>query len=330
MKKPLFFQKQNLISISLLPISIIYLLFSKLFNLFFLNQKYKIKPKVICVGNIIVGGAGKTEIVKAISNLLLLKKKRIAILSKGYNRESNLDYFIKKGNPKKYTYKEIGDEPEFLTKDFDVFVLNKRKSIKDRPEIENYDYILMDDGYHDHSIKQDIKILVFDSDYFIGNGFLLPAGPMRDLIIQIMFADFIILTNFDKSKDFLVQRLEKYINKDKIFTSEIEIKNKEIMELKNEPHIAFSGLGNNEKFFNLLRRENFNIIKEFNFADHYNYEEKDIVRIIEDAKKIKGKIIATEKDIVKVPIKFRKEINYLEIESIIKEEKDLIDKILKW
>lgn len=332
LSRPEFFKKKSLISFFLLPISIIYFIFSKLFCLFFLNQKIKIKPKVICIGNIITGGSGKTEIVKAIANAILKEGKNVAILTKGYGRKIKKNFYFKKEELSKTNPLEIGDEPYTLLKYFDIFILNKRLDLlKYKEELDHYDFIIMDDGFHDNSIFSLFKILVFDSEYFIGNGMLIPSGPMRDLFINVRKADAVILTNFseenEKSKKNL-KKLRSYFKKE-VFFSKAEIKNENLIE-KDKASVVFSGLGDNEKFFKFLRNKKFNIIKTFSFPDHYNYKEKDIKRLEKEIKNINGFGLTTEKDFVKIKNKCNKDlIKFIEIETKIDKLENLIESIFK-
>ncbi len=158
-KKPLFWKNINFFSLSLLPLS----LFTLTYNILklFLKSKYEFKTPIICVGNIFVGGTGKTPLSMYVYNLLKRKKFRPAIIRKYYS--SHLDEI-------KLTKKKVR---HFFSEK------NRAKAIQKAEQNKN-NIIVMDDGLQDVSIKKDLNIVCFNSTDLAGNGFLLPAGPLRE------------------------------------------------------------------------------------------------------------------------------------------------------
>lgn len=294
------FKRRNIITYILLIFSPFYWFFCKI--VFFFQKKKQIilnPAKIICVGNIVAGGAGKTQFIITLIDIIQKNDPNlsICIVSKGYGRKSNRDFFI----PKKslnFNPKDTGDEPLLLSEYCDVFVVKNRNKLDDR--IKNYDFVILDDGFQDHKIFKNINIIIFDADFFIGNGFLLPAGPLRNNIKIIKNADLIILNNFDENNEDHLKNLnilKKYKTSKDIFISKINISSS---HQKDKDYIAFSGLGDNGKFFNLLKKNNFKIKEFISFPDHHFYSKKEINNIYQKIFQIKGKGITTKKDLIKI------------------------------
>ena len=165
----------------------------------------------------------------------------------------------------------------------------------------------MDDGLQSIDIKKDFKILVKDAQYQFGNELILPAGPLRQPINKAIKKCDVILEIRDEITNTIIEE-----DSQNIFYAEKKIK---LKKLKNKNVLAFSGLGNNDNFFNKLRKLKINLKVIRKFPDHHPYSDNEILEIIKVAKEKKLSIVCTEKDYVKVPAKFKKYINvaYLEI-----------------
>ena len=194
LNKPKFWDKNNFtfFSLSLLPFSFIYIVVVNIYKFFQKEKKYPVP--IICVGNIYIGGTGKTPICIKIKNLL--DEKRVPII-------------VKK------KYKNQKDEIELLKKYSKLLVCEKRtKGIETAIE-KKFDTIILDDGFQDKSIKKDLNILCFNSNQQIGNGQVLPAGPLRETLSALKTAN-IIMVNGEKNIEFEL-KLKKYNNKLKFF-----------------------------------------------------------------------------------------------------------------
>ena len=302
-KKPKFWdlKKPTFLSYILLP----FIVFIKINN-FFLNcfpaSKIK-KIKTICIGNIYIGGTGKTPTT-----------------IKLYNIFRNLNYKVVSG--KKY-YKSQIDEQIILDKKTKLITAKTRKEIIKKAIDLNYELIVFDDGLQDKNVNYDLKIVCFDTKSWIGNGQLLPAGPLRENLHSLKKYDAIFLKNnndFDKIKKILIN----FNPAIKVFTFDYVITNLNKFNLSDN-FISFCGLGNPENFKKILHNQNFSIVDELFFSDHHNYKETEINNILKKAKKLNAKIITTEKDYVKIPKKFKNDINYLDINFRIKDEERLIN-----
>ena len=305
MNKPIFWgKKYNLISFVLLPASLFLQLIIKIRNKFVYQRSFKIP--IICVGNIYLGGTGKTPLVIYIAKKLLKYNKNPAIIKKFYS-----DHF---------------DERELINKNLDCLFTNRlrHQAIK-KAEEKNHDVAILDDGFQDHSVKKDINIICFNSNQLIGNGFTLPAGPLRENINTIKKSQ-IVLINGEKNKDF-EKKIFNISNSIKIFYSKYLLLDKDSLENKNV--IAFAGIGNPENFFETLKKNNFKVKKKFIFPDHYEFQKKEIQNLIDDSLKNNLELVTTEKDFLRISKFGFKEVKCIKVKLEIIDEENFIKFILK-
>ena len=288
MKTPKWFLHKGLIAWLLLPFSGLYYLVSK--SVFKLRAKHPLvsRRKIICVGNLLAGGVGKTPVVRQIAEFL-----DAPVVMLGYKQ-------TKKTNG-------VGDEAMMLARcginvhtgdrKSNIVLLNKQKSKKP---------IVMDDGFQNPSIKKDISVVVVDESLGFGNGFLLPAGPMREGVAGLKRADAMIII---KSKDAKHKDLKIFAGIP-VFYAE----NTTVSPYSDDVSlVAFAGIGYPEKFFNKLK----NVVVKKSFADHYQYNESDINQLMKVADKHNAKLITTEKDWVRLPENVRKKIKYATLDTKI-------------
>ena len=306
LKKPKFwdYKKPHLYSYLLLPCSIILGLISKIR----LKPKFtSSKIKTICVGNIYVGGTGKTSLAIKIKEIL--EKKDIKVC------------FIKKFYPDQI------DEQKILTKNGKLFTSKKRiTSLKDAI-LDGYKVAIFDDGLQDTSIKYDLEILCFNNLNWIGNGLTLPSGPLRENFNSLKFYDNIFLNGNEESLIHIKNEIKKInpeanINQGKYMPSNIDNFD------KNQNYLAFSGIGNHKTFIDMLKNNNLKIIDDLEFPDHYQYLEKDLNKVINIAKKYNAKIITTEKDYLRLGFLDKKNISLIKSSLKILDEKNLTKKLM--
>ena len=318
--KPNYFYKKNFISIILTIFIPIYLFFFYFANVY-IGKKKRYKGKTICVGNIVAGGSGKTPICLEIGKILS-QNNSVCYITKGYGRNSKKEIIIPYQHKKLFNFIETGDEPILLSDVADVFVVNNRKQFKN----DIYDYIIFDDGFFDNSIVKDINIVIFDSNFFIGNGFILPAGALKDRLKSLKKADFVVLTDPKDQIDKQIEILSKYIPSDKILTAKLKIDSE---HSKIDSYLSISGIGNNQKFVDTIKKLNIKLVKSLFFEDHAIYDKKKIAIIEKEIKTNKiEKIITTSKDYVKLPKSFceKYQVEVLKISYDI----DNIEKIINY
>ena len=241
-KRPLYLDSLNIISIFLLPFSAITYVVNLIKNI---SNKKRFKIKTICVGNIYLGGTGKTPLILKINKFINKKYKTVII---------------------KKNYKDQKDEQSILKKNGDLICLENRTDALKHAEKKNYDIALLDDGLQDKTINYDISIVCFNSSEAIGNSFLIPAGPLRERLNEIKNYDVVFL-NGEKNNIKFYKTLKK-INKNlKIFNSKYMPTNLKSFNLKKK-YLYFCGLGNPKEFEKTLLKYKFKIEEKFVFPDH--------------------------------------------------------------
>ena len=305
---PEFWYKKDLISkfktLLLIPFSIIWILLSLIKKNFV--KRYKSHLKVICIGNLSIGGTGKTPFSIQTYKILEILGYKPVFLTRGYRGLTKGPILVNKS----HNHKDVGDEALLLSKVGTTIVSSNRcigaKYIENLKK--NYDIIIMDDGLQNYQLEQDIKLLLIDKKLLFGNGYCIPAGPLRQTITQgLKKIDAIIFTGDGDIKDINLN----FINNIQNFDTKLEIKN--TFKTKQNNFLAFCALGNPVKFFNTLKKNNFKIVLTKSFPDHYEYKNKDINTLKEEADNRNLKLITTEKDYVKINDK-KNEISVLPIE----------------
>ncbi len=308
LRKPSFWDlpRSTLISYLLVPFSIPFILRNYL-SQFFKKEKIK-KIKTICVGNIYLGGTGKTPLAIKIYEIFKKLNTKVATVKKAHSNER---------------------DEQLLLKQKTSLIINKtRRDSIIQGLNQNYEVLIFDDGLQEIQIDYDIKLVCFKSKNWIGNGHLIPAGPMRENISSLKKFDAVFLNgtseNFEK-----IENQIKGINPNiKIFRTFYEISNIEKFNLESK-YLIFSGIGNPSDFKDILLENKFKIVKEMIFTDHYKYNFRDFEKIQDNAKNENLKIITTEKDYMKIPEIFRKQIDFIAIDLVIQNEKEFINLLNK-
>ena len=237
-KKPKFWDKKkpNFFAYFLLPISKIVSLFSKL------NKKENLRfpnIKIICVGNIYIGGTGKTPLSIKISQLL---------------NKNNLNSTV----VKKF-YKEQKDEQLLISKKTNLISKKNRKECIDNAINKGFKCAIFDDGLQDYSIRYDLKICCFSSNNWIGNGLVIPAGPLREKINSLKNFDIVFLNGPNINNESIKKKIFE-VNKDiKVFESHYKPINLNEIDI-SQNYVVFSGIGNPENFKFTLKQNNLKIL----------------------------------------------------------------------
>ena len=224
----------------------------------------------------------------------------------------------------KKKYSKYVDEEILLGKKTKLILGTSRKKVLNSAIKENYDVVIFDDGLQDKKISYDLQIVCFDAEKWIGNGLLIPAGPLRENIDSLKKYDCIFLKV--NKKNFNNQDVEiaiKAINPNiKIFYTYYEPSNIENLNLNNR-YLIFSGIGNSENFKKILLNNKINVVKEIIYPDHYEYSKNDIVKLKEQAKSLSSNLLTTEKDFVKISKISNDKIDFLEVRLKIQNEEGL-------
>jgi tetraacyldisaccharide 4'-kinase len=254
--QPKFWKNRNFISDILLPLSFFYILISSFKNYF--EKKFQSKLTIICVGNLTIGGSGKTPTVIYIAELLKNINYNVTVLLKGYGGALKGPLRVSQKN----ISSDVGDEALLHSKINETWVSNIRsKGVQLIEGVnKNNNLIIMDDGLQNNSVQKDINIAVFDGEEGIGNGRVIPSGPMREnLKFGLKKIKIVLIIGEDKSN---ISNLIKLTNnKIKIFYAAFEPDIKVIKNLKNKKVIAFAGIGFPNKFYHLLKKMHLYILE---------------------------------------------------------------------
>ena len=301
LNKPVFWDRKiGFLSIVLYPLTLIYLVLIYIKKKFTKEQEFKFP--IICVGNIYIGGTGKTPISIFLANEITKLGKKPVIIRKYYESHK--------------------DEHDLIKDKFKDLIL-KRDRIDALIEAEKSDFntVILDDGLQDYRIKKNLSIVCFNSNQLIGNGMMLPSGPLRESLNTLKKTDIVII-NGKKNKKF-EDKILNINSKIKVFNSSYIPINLE--EFKNKKLYALAGIGNPENFFQLIETNNLIIEKKIVFPDHYKIPKNKILAILDDAEKNDCQLIMTEKDYFKVKDYNISKINYLKVSLNIEHN----DKLLK-
>ena len=306
LNKPKFWDREkSKLALLLLPLSLI-----TIFIVFLKKKvikKIRFKIPIICIGNIYIGGTGKTP-----ASILIAKELKSAGKKPGIIR--------------KY-YKTHEDEYEFIKDNFKDLIIKKNRIEAINTAIGlNLNGVILDDGFQDYKIKSNLNILCFNQKQKIGNGFIFPAGPLRHSLKLVKDAQIILING---KKDIVFEEKLLQINNDLSFFYSF-YKPQNINEFTNKRLIAIAGIGNPDNFFDLLNENNLNVVKKLTYPDHYEFNQNEISKLINESDKQDCQIITTEKDFYRVrKFKFDK-MNYLKVKLEINDKEKLVNKIINY
>lgn len=297
-------------------------------------KSYALGVPVISVGNITVGGTGKTPLVVLVAETFAAKGEKVCILTRGYGRENPRNRVVVSDGEKVYAdSKQAGDEPFELA----CKLLGKASVIADANRVaagiwarEQFGIttFVLDDGFQHRKVRRDLNIVCVDATNPFGNGKTLPSGSLREPLENLERADAIVVTRANLTKN--LSNLKAEISKYNVDCPLFAAKNKvsELIDLKDfheqsckyenrnriethkiksqslnnkERFLAFCALGNPNNFFEQLRQENYHLVSTEVFPDHYFYKQTDARALSEKAKKSgAGVLLTTAKDAVKL------------------------------
>jgi tetraacyldisaccharide 4'-kinase len=303
--KPNFWDKNKISFYAILLFPITLLVKVLIFFKPYLIKNYNYSIPIICVGNVYIGGTGKTPLTIEIFSILKKLNMNPAFIRKKYE-------FIK-------------DELELQKQIGPTYVNKKRKEAIKEAIKNNIDIAILDDGFQDYSISKNLSIVCFDEKKWIGNGLIIPSGPLRESLSSLKRANCIIVNG---NKNIQIEsKILKYNQKAKIFYSKHVPLN--INMFKDKKITAFAGIGNPENFFDLIKNKNINILEKISFPDHHNYSKNEIENLINLAQKNNSILLTTEKDYFRINKNYKNKINFLKIMVEIENKDKFIEEIKK-
>ena len=303
--KPKFWDKAkiSIFSVLLYPITLILIFLSFLKRS--TTKTYQYSIPIICVGNIYLGGTGKTPLCIEIFSILKNLNMKPAFIRKKYDAFKD----------ETYLQKQIG--PVYQ---------NEKRTEALKEAIENkVNITILDDGYQDFSIKKNFSIVCFNEKQWIGNGLRIPSGPLRESLSSLTRANCVII--YGKKNDDIERKILEKNKSLKIFYAKYNTEN--INSFKNKKVICFAGIGNPINFFELLKKNEINVLDEISFPDHHNYSEKELEDLVIKSKKNNAILLTTEKDYLRINENCRENIKFLKIKTALINQDKFINEIKK-
>jgi tetraacyldisaccharide 4'-kinase len=266
------------------------------------GKPYRAHVPVICVGNLTVGGTGKTPVAIAIAQALQEKGLSAAFLSRGYGRRDSRPLVV---NVNVHDASITGDEALLLARVAPTVVSSNRAEGARMAEVQGTQVIVMDDGHQNFSLHKDISIIVVDGETGFGNGKILPAGPLREPVRQgLRRADAVVVMGDGNSA------LPGFAGP--VLRARIVARRR----LNDQPVVAFAGIGRPAKFFDTLRAAGARLVETHGFADHYPYSAAEVAALKNQAVRAKAMLMTTEKDLVRLASHQREGIEVLPVNAV--------------
>ncbi|HTC19124.1 MAG TPA: tetraacyldisaccharide 4'-kinase [Stellaceae bacterium] len=277
---------------------------------------------VICVGNLTLGGAGKTPIAIALAKRLAARGIEFHFLSRGYGGRFRGPLLV---DAARHDARDVGDEALLLARVAPCWVARDRPAGARAAVKSGAQAILMDDGLQNPSLAKDWSLLVLDGGYGLGNGRVLPAGPLREQAARgLARADAVVIMGEDETglaglcagKTVLSARLAPV----------------DPAKFRDRAVVAFAGIGRPEKFFRSAEEAGARLVIRRAFADHHRYHASELHQLMLLARGTKAALLTTEKDWVRLPLAWRAQVDFLPVEVEWREPATLdtlLDSVLK-
>lgn len=294
-----WWRKKTLLHYALLPISMLYLI-THWTKFHLLSRPKKIPAHVICVGNVVLGGSGKTPFCIALYQKLSKMGYKVAFISRGYGKIMKRSDVVRVTNSSYST--EVGDEALLLSKYAPTYIADDRYKAAIQAASDGAEIIIMDDGYQNNTLHKDYSFLLINNTYGLGNNLTLPAGPLREPFdCAKRRADCVVLVKpaSEESLD--------------VAADMIATVTPEHVDIAGEKFIALCAISNPDSFLKTVDALGAIVIEKRLFSDHHNYTTLELDKVFTDARKAHVKVVTTEKDAVKIPIKYHKDMLCIKI-----------------
>jgi len=253
---------------------------------------YRAPVPVICVGNLVAGGAGKTPVALALGKRLVESGIRAHFLSRGYGGSLGGPHRV---DPARDTAAAVGDEPLLLAARAPTWIARARAAGARAAVAAGAEAIVMDDGFQNPAIAKTVSLLVVDGGQGFGNGRVMPAGPLREPVAQgLDRAQAVVLVGEDTAGVAAMVQAKPILHAQLAPGLDAE-------RFRGERVAAFAGIGRPAKFYATLRRLGATLVATRDFADHYRYKPEDIMEMLDHARRRDAVLITTAKDAVRLP-----------------------------
>jgi tetraacyldisaccharide 4'-kinase len=290
-RAPDFWRRRTVTPFLLLPAAAVFDLVTRL--RWALVKPWRAPVPVVCIGNLVAGGAGKTPLALSVGAWFLARGRKVHFLSRGYGGRLRGPVRV---DTAVHDYREVGDEPLLLARLAPTWVARDRKAGAAAAAEAGAQIIVMDDGFQNPSLVKDLSILAVDGGAGFGNRLVLPAGPLREPLARgFSRADAVVVIGKDTSDvgehlPAALPRLEARL-----------VPGPEGERFAGAALVAFAGIGRPEKVFETLRGLGTELIEAVPFPDHHAYSPDDIMWLVEMAATLGNKPVTTLKDFVRLP-----------------------------
>ena len=317
LKAPKFWYKNkiSIFAIMLLPLSLVWII-----GTFFIKKfvrPLRSKVPVIAVGSAIIGGSGKTPSVIYVCEILEKMGYKPHIISRGYGGSANE---VIKVSPE-MSYSIVGDEAIMMSKYYPTWVSKNKYNAFSMAEKDGANIIVLDDALQSYNIFKNLNIYVYDSIQSFGNNLIVPSGPLRESINNVLNrSQIVFLVNTNNYPEIFKDQFQQNLN------YEVSIK----PEIRDKRLIPFSGLGFNKKFFDQLYNEGLDITLTKEFPDHHQYSQDDMFALLDQANKNESFLVTTEKDHLRIPNEFKSSVGIIYGKMVSNNQTDLASEIEKY
>lgn len=287
-----------------------------------LTRPWQALVPVLCIGNAVAGGAGKTPVALSLGRRLIERGRKPHFLVRGYGGALRGPVRV---DPARHTSADVGDEALLLARTAPTWVARNRRRGCQAAVLDGADLIVMDDGLQNPSVRKTVSILVADGTFGFGNHCLLPAGPLREPLEQALArVDAVAIVGSDQAG--IAAEVRRIDPATPILHGRV-VPGPDADRLPGQRVVAFAGIGLPEKFFALLRRIGCDVAATHAFADHHAYTAQDIAALRDEAGAANARLITTEKDAARLSAESRQGMIVLPI-SVSWQDDGAVDGIL--
>lgn len=318
MRPPEFWEGRGLLSGLLAPAGRLYDLGGRLERRF--ARPWRAPVPVVCIGALTVGGAGKTPTAIAIARHLAAQGRRPHIVTRGYKGRLRGPVQVE---GQRHGARDVGDEALLLAEAAPTWVARNRAAGARAAVAAGADVLVLDDGFQNPSLVKDLALVVIDGGQGIGNGRLLPAGPLRESLARgLARAHGVVLIGKDRTG--LAARVPRQLP---LLRARLEPDAEDAAALEGRPVLAFAGIGRPAKFLDSLKQAGARIVDQRLFADHHAYREGEVAALLAEAARRGAIPVTTAKDAVRLPPELRARVRVLRVATVF-ERPELLDALL--
>lgn len=301
MQAPEFWQRDGVVPRLLMPAAAVWRAGAAV------RQRFTVPSRVgaptICVGNAVAGGAGKTPVALAIAKALAARGAAPHFLTRGYGGSERGPLRV---DPSVHDAGQVGDEALLLAAAAPAWIARNRAAGARAAAARGAGIVVMDDGLQNFGIAKDYALLVIDGGFGFGNGRIMPAGPLREPLRDVMQrVNAVVIVGEDR------RNLGKDLRPPVLAARFVPLPGSE--SIAGRPVVAFAGIGRPEKFFETLAGMDCDLVSVRRFPDHHAYTADDVMRCVEAAAAAGAVAVTTEKDAVRLPPEARNMVEVLRV-----------------